>query len=119
MSDFLTRLASEDAPEAREVTIGGETGTAWFRHLSSGERETMLRGMKISHAPGKGGTIEIDLGENEKQRQMLVQFSVCDESGKRLFKNLDAVKKLPHDRLMVLAHHAEDVNRESDDLGKS
>jgi len=118
MSDFLSRFTAEAEPEAREVTLNGETGTVWFRKLIAGEREQLLKGMKISHSPGNGGTMEIDLGENERQRHLLVAFCVCDEDGRRVFRNVNDVKKLPHDRVSVLATHAEEVNRESEDLGK-
>lgn len=120
MSDFLSRLTAEDAPEPRDVTIDGETGVVWFRRVTAGQREQLLKGMKMSHSPGKDqGVVEIDLGANEHQRQMLVAFSVCDESGVRLFKNVDAVQKLAHRKFAALARHAEEVNRfDEEDLGK-
>lgn len=116
----MSRLTAEDAPEAREVTIDGETGTVWFRRITAGQREQLLKGMKMSHSPGKDkGVVEIDLGANEHQRQLLVAFSVCDQSGARLFKNVEAVQKLPHRKFVALARHAEEVNRsDEEDLGK-
>lgn len=121
MSDFLTRLTEEDAPEAREVSYNGETGTVWFRKLSAGQREELLKGTVVRHVPGSGGSIDIDLGQNEHQRQVLVLYSVCDEKGKRHFKDLPAVRRLAHDRLAALAVHAEAVNRiaEDEDPGKA
>lgn len=120
MSDFLSRLTAEDNPEAREVTIDGETGTVWFRRLSAGEREELLKGIHVSHVPGSKGSVDIDLGQNERQRHMLVRFSVCDEDGKRVFRNLSDVQKLASRKVAVLARHAEEVNQEDDeDLGKS
>lgn len=121
MSDFLSRLTAEDTPEAREVTYRGETGTVYFRKISAGEREKLLQGLKMSHQPGKDqGIIELDLGANEHQRQLLVLFSVCNENGGRFFKNLEAVQKLPHSSFNALAKHAEEVNSfEEEDLGKS
>lgn len=118
MSDFLDMLVAPDAPEAREVTVDGQTGTVYFRRISAGEREQLLKGLKVVHTPGGGSTVDIDLAENERQSQMLVLFSVCREDGSRFFTNVDQVKKLPHHKLAVLARHASEVNRESDDLGK-
>lgn len=119
MSDILSRITAEDAPEAREVKIGEDLLTVYFRRLNAGEREQLLKGMKVTHVPGTRGSIEIDLGENEHQRQLLVRFSVCDEDGRKLFKNLEAVQKLPHYRLNALATHAEKVNEAvEEDLGK-
>lgn len=119
MSDFLTRLAQGDAPVPKEVTIGGETGTVYFRRISGAQREQLLKGMKLSHTPGGSGSIDIDLGENEKQRHMLVAFSVCDESGKRVFTDIKDVAKLQADRIAELWRHASAVNEEGEDPGKS
>lgn len=121
MSEFLNSLASEDAPEAREVTVDGKTGTVYFRRLSAGEREQLLKGMQIQHViKGKGAkaapnTVTIDLSQNERQRQLLVLYSVCDESGKRYFKRIEQVQAMPSSRVTALAKHAEDVNRTEDD----
>lgn len=119
MSDLLSRLAAEDAPEPREVTVGAETFTVWFRRITAGQREQLLKGMKIANTPGQKSSFEIDLGENERQRHLLVAFSVCDEQGRRLFKDVRDVQKLQGDRVRKLADIAQDVNREEDDdLGK-
>ena len=115
MSDFLTLITQEGAPEAREVEIGGQSGTVYFRRISAGEREKLLHGMKVSHQPGKGNSVEIDLGENERQRHLMVLYSVCDEDGKRRFKTIEAVQKLPNDVVVALARHAEEVNRSQDE----
>lgn len=124
MTDFINRLIADDEPEAREIELDGETGTVWFRRLSAGQREQLLRGLKVSHRPGTNdGSIEIDLGENEHQGQLLVLFSVCDETGKAVFKNIQAVQKIPHRKFKVLLREAEAVNKgmgddTEDDLGK-
>ena len=118
MSDFLTRLSQADAPEAREVTIGGETLTVYFRRISGAEREQLLKGMKLAHALGGSGNIDIDLGENERQRHLLVMFSVCDESGNRVFKDVKDVRKIQADRINALWRHANAVNEEDDEPGK-
>lgn len=119
MSDLLSRLTAEDAPEAREVTLGGESFTVYFKRISAGQREQLLKGMKIANTPGQKASFEIDLGENERQRHLLVTFSVCDEHGRRLFKDVRDVQKMQGDRVRMLADIAQEVNREADDdLGK-
>jgi len=120
MSDFLNRLIAEDEPEEREVTFDGETGSVWFRRVSGGERAQLLQGLKVSHVPGTNeGTVDVDLGNNEHQKHLLVQFSVCTEEGKRVFKTIRDVEKIPNRKLKVLLAHAEAVNKDlDDDLGK-
>jgi len=116
MSDFLEKVVQEEAPISREVTIGGETGIVYFRRISAGEREQLLRGIKVEHKAGMG-SVEIELADNERQKQMLVMFSVCREDGSRFFKKIDDVKKLSAAKLEVLVRHAEEVNK-ADDWGK-
>lgn len=119
MTDFLSRITAEDPPEAREITVDGETGTIWLRRISAGERRQLLEGHKIQHNPGSGAVMELDLALNEKERQLLVLFCVCDENGRRHFTRLDEVEKIPHRKFKSLANAAEDVNRSiEDDLGK-
>jgi hypothetical protein len=119
MSDFLRRLTEEDAPVEREVTFDGQTGTVYFRRLSAGEQEHMLQAMNVKLKDGSGGPVDINLGENEKQRQLLVMYSVCDASGKRHFRDLKSVQAVPYDKLKLLSEHAAVVNRDRDeDLGK-
>ena len=115
MSEFLRLITQEGKPEAREVEVGGQTGTVYFRRISAGEREKLVHGMKMSHKPGAGTSVEVDLGENERQRHLLVRYSVCDEDGKPFFKNIDAVQKLPNTVVSVLSRYAEEVNRLSDE----
>lgn len=111
---------AEDPPEAREITIGKDAGTIWLRRISAGERRQLLEGHKIQHNPGSGAVMELDLALNEKERQQLVLFCVCDEAGNRRFKNLAEVEKIPHRKFKALANVAEEYNRDiEDDLGKS
>lgn len=122
MSDFLDLISNFGAPEAREITVRGETGTVYFRRMSAGQREQLLKGMKVSHTPGtKKGTIDVDLSQNERQRQMMVLFCVCDEEGTARYKRIEDVAKLPSDVVTALAREAESIDHEldeEDDEGK-
>ena len=119
MSDVLTQLTAQDEPVAKEITKSGKAVTVWFRKISAGQRERVLEGTSVSHQQGKAGTIEIDLGKNERQRQLMVMYSVCDEKGTRLFKDIKSVAALQSDTLAALYDHADAHNKESDeDLGK-
>lgn len=123
MTDFLSRITAEDPPEAREITVDGQTGTIWLRKISAGERRQLLEGHRIQHQPGSAAVLELDLALNEKERQMLVLFCICNEDGKRHFRSIEQVEKIPHRKFKALANAAEDFNREiesdEDDLGKS
>lgn len=117
MSD-LTDLLAETGPITREVTIDGKTATVYFRRITAGEQEQILKGQKVQHSGGKA-SIELDLCENEKQRHQLVFFSVCKQDGSRFFKKLDDVKALPSLKVRALSEHAMAVNAEEDDAGKA
>jgi len=115
MSEFLDRLTQTDAPVAREVTLGDSTGTVWFRRLTAGQKEQLLKGRKVTVKTGeRQGTVDIDLAANERQRQMLLQFTACDENGEPLFKTLERVKAMDGWKVAILAAHAEEVQRLGD-----
>lgn len=120
MTDFLSRLTSADPPVAKKITIGKETGTVHFRRITAGERRQLLEGQKIQHNPGSSATVEIDLGLNEKEKHLLVMFSVCTEEGTRVFGDTDQVANMPNHKFKKLLKCAEEVNRGLDDeeLGK-
>lgn len=116
MTDILELLAADDPPEEREVTINGQKVKVWFRHITAGQRAALYKGQTYSFEPGSEQQVNVDLGLNQLQGHMLVQFSACDESGKPLFKDLEAVQKLPDRRVQPLVDEAARVNRELDDL---
>lgn len=120
MSEFYEWLAEPDEPEPREVTIDGRTGTIWLKRLTAGQRQNLLKGLKVGHSPGKENVVELDLAENEHQRQLLVFYSLCNADGSKAFKNLEHVKNLPDDRFRELARLVEKFTSDQGaDLGKS
>lgn len=119
MSLSLTDLIASDGPVEREITFNGKAAKAHFKRITAGEREQILRGMKAVHQIGGKATVELDLCENEKQRHLLVFFSVCNPDGSRYFKKLDDVKAWPSRFIAMLAEHASAVNDEDGETGKS
>lgn len=115
MSDFLNRLAEEGAPIARELTVDGEKGTVYFRRITAGQREMIVKGMKVSYNKDSGSSVDIDLAENERQRHMMVLYSVCHENGKRYFSDLKEVKNMPSNVVTALAATAGEINQDDGD----
>lgn len=111
----LAELLAKSAPVKREVKVGGAAFEVWFKVISASQKEQLLQGQKIQTGGGKS-TIELDLGANQKTKQMMVLFSVCDESGKPAFSNLEAVKEADARVVEALYDHASEVNE--DDPGK-
>lgn len=115
MSEFIDLLTAPDAPVAREVTLGDRTGTIWFRRLTAGQKEQLMMGRKVTVKTGeKQGTVDIDLAANERQRQMLVHFTACNEDGDPIFKSLDKVKAMDGWKVAILGRHAEAVQQLGD-----
>lgn len=114
MSDFLSEVLNADAPVAREVKFGDKTGTVWFKRITAGQRAQVLRGQKVQTRGGEAASVEVDLGENETTRQMMVQFCVCQPDGKPFFRSIADVAKLEASKVNVLFEHVTAVNREDD-----
>jgi hypothetical protein len=123
MSDmFLDRLLAGTSPIEREVTFRlpdgrVETGTVHFRRITAGERAQILAGQKyqVNRANAASNVeTEIDLGQNERQKHMLVAFSVCRDDGKPYFKGASDVAKYDAAFVEALYNVATEVNAEHD-----
>lgn len=117
MADFLSSLATA-AATPREITFRGATGTVYFRPLSAGQRASLLKGQRVSSQGDGTSVMEIDLGENERQKLMLVQFCVVTEDGKPRYPTLAAVEALPADLVQVLYAEASTFNAGEGEPGK-
>ncbi len=115
---FLDEVLQADAPIAREVNFSGKVGTVWFKRINAAQRMQILQGQRVQAASGKT-SVDIDLGDNEKTKLMLVQFCVCNEDGKPYFASLEAIKKLEASKVQVLFDHATAVNSSGDEPGES
>ena len=117
MSDFLTEALEADLPVERQVTINGKTGGVFFKRISAGQRAQLLKGQRVSTNAG-ASQVDIDLGENEATKLLMVHFCVCHADGRLFFKSVDEVKKIPAAKASVLYEQAAEVNRETEDVGK-
>lgn len=113
--DFLSTLTA-DPVTPRQVTVGDQTGTVWFKRITAGQRSLLLKGQRVSSkvGDGSGSSMEIDLGDNERQRHMLVHFSVVTEEGKPRWRSLADVEALPSRVVSALYQHASDINSDAE-----
>lgn len=118
-SDFI------DAPVERELVIGDKRKLVYFRSVTAGERRQLNQGQVYKTAGtehARETTHEMDLGDIDKRRLMLVQFMNCLEDGKTpVFMSLDKVAALPNSVFDPLYRLAEEVDAEfkKADEGKS
>lgn len=117
MSDFIDELMAGRGLVERQITVMGKTGTVHFKRLTSGQREQLLQGQKVSARNGEKAVVELDLGLNHRTRQLLVQFSVCRADGAAVFADIKAVQAADAGLIEALYEHAEAVNSD-EDLGK-
>lgn len=110
--DFLASLVT-DQVIAREVTVSGQTGTVHFKRLTAGQRAALLKGQKVATNAAGTATIDIDLGDNERQRLMMVQFCVVTPDGKPRYK-LAEVEALPSHIVNVLYTHVTAINQDEE-----
>jgi hypothetical protein len=113
MSDVLDWLSRKDSPEPHDVTVKGETRKVYFRKLNTGERKQYIEGMKFDLIENEAGKVaRMDLGIHESQKLLLVQFSVCDQAGGRVFRTIKAVQDLETDAFEALHAIADQVNED-------
>lgn len=117
MSEQDDWLAS-DAPVSREVSVGGKVATFHFRKISAGERYQLLKGQRIQARQGEKAVFDLDLGENQQTKFLLVSFAVCKPDGSKFFADVKAVQKLDASKVDALYEHANAVNEEAEP-GKS
>lgn len=119
MSDLLAELLAADAPVEREVIYQDKTWKIHFRRITAGERYQWIAGKKYRIADGEKTTIEIDSGDNDQRKAMLVHFCACKPDGSRLFKTIAEAQKLGAKLLDALHAHASEINAEEPDAGKA
>lgn len=112
MSNFLSSIIGASGPIAREVKIGGETGTVHFRYLNGEQRLQLTKGKRFNVKGGESPTIEVDLGENEAEKHKLILFCVVDEQGNPAFKDANAVKALHGHVIDALAAAVNELHKE-------
>lgn len=111
--DFLSRMIAADGkPVERQVTYKGETAAIHFRKINAGERIKLTGGVKlVGQVGGAAQTYEVDTGEHDRTKAMLVQFCTCKADGTPYFKSLDQVHRISADLLDELHKHASEVNK--------
>lgn len=119
MNDFLIQALASDAPVEREVKLGDKAGKVHFRRISAGEKTQLLKGQHMQARAGEKATVDIDLGESQNTKHLLVFFSVCNADGSRFFKSVDEVKKIDNVKIDCLYDHAAAVNAQEADPGKT
>lgn len=120
MSDFLSEFLANDGVVEKTINFRGKEGTVHFRRISGTERSQLLKGQRIQSA-GEDTTMEIDLGDNQHAKLMLVAFSFCKPDGARIYKNANEAGRLEADKIDALYALAREVNKQQEeaDLGKA
>lgn len=118
--DFLDELIVDNGIVEREFTFNGKTGAAFFRRINGAQKLALVKGKKYAYTQGDGPqSFEIDLEDNERTQQLLVQFAVVDPTGKPKFKTLADVQKLDAQLLNALHSVASEVNKAADNADAS
>lgn len=113
MTDFLDSVLSENEVIAREVTIAGQKGTVYFRHLTGAQRTDLARGQVFEFRKDENGTTQVmkaDAADSRERDHKLLWHSVCREDGSNYFKSLADVKRAPDHKLEPLLAIAREIN---------
>lgn len=119
MSDFLKTLLEDKGVEVRQFTFKGKTGEMHFRRINAGQRAELMKGRRVQGEAGQKPKFDIDLGDSERSKCLLVFYCVSTPEGQQYFKKLDDVKSIDAGLLEVLYGIATDVNQDESDEGKA
>lgn len=114
---YLKKFVKENEAIERTLTIGEESETVFFRHLTAAERQKLVNGQKVLTKEGQT-EVEIELGSNERTRQQMVYYCVVNADGSQYFKNTNQVAELPMFLVSALWKLANEINKEEEDPGK-
>jgi hypothetical protein len=118
MSKFASLVS--DAPVERELKFRGKTETVYFKPLTAGQQLELSKGQKMSQGKD-GATFELDMGDHARRNYQMLQMTLCDEDGKRVFRNLQELQEEPRDLIQKLVELALEVQADQGDqetLGK-
>lgn len=83
----------------------------YFRELSAGDTLKIVEGQRYKGNP-KRGDLELDIAGNQEMSMRLVQLSLVDEDGHRIFSDMAAAKKCNGRRMAALMKLANIVHKE-------
>jgi hypothetical protein len=90
----------------------------YFRELSAGDTLKIVEGQRYKGNP-KRGDLELDIAGNQEMSMKLVQLSLTNEDGRRIFTDMAEAKKCNGRRMAALMKLANLVHKEGTDADKS
>lgn len=97
---------------------GGVETTIYFKELTAGDQLNLARGQKFT-ASGEGSTYQVDMGDQLERNYKLVQLSLVDESGKRVYSNVQLMHQEPRSKVAALVKLATEAQAEFDSEGNA
>lgn len=92
----------------RELNYRGETTTVYFREMNGGEQLALTKGQKM-RGNQASGEMEVDLYSSMEAGQKLVEYTLVNSEGKKVYSSASALQKentSKISRLIVLAREA-------------
>ncbi len=117
MTSLTELIAENKVAVEKQVAVGGKTVAVFFRRITAGQREQLLKGQKVSRS-GSETSFELDLALNEAQRQKFVLYTVCNADGTPFFKDVEAVRAVDSATVQALYAAASSLE-EADDPEKA
>lgn len=95
------------------TAFGGEkkTETVHFRELTGADTLKLVEGQKYRGNPKKGD-VEVDITSNVRAQQMLVQLTLVNEDGERIYPTPESMKKISARKLVALQKLAAEVHKD-------
>lgn len=97
---------------------GGVETAVYFKELTAGDQLNLARGQKFT-ATGEGSTYQVDMGDQLERNYKLVQLSLVDEGGKRVYASVQNLLQEKRSKLTALIKLATEAQTEFDGEGNA
>lgn len=99
----------------KTLNYRGTESEVYFRELTAGEALDLARGVRS--VKQKNGEMEFDFGANLENGQRLLQMTLVDSEGNKVFRNLEALRKESAKKIGKLIELANEVIKEEEPAG--
>ena len=98
----------------KTLKYGGTETTVFFKELTGGDKLQLARGQKFTTTK-EGGSFEVDLGDQLERGYKLVQLTLVNDGGKKVYSSINDLLKEPSKKLKALVDLANEVHREDEE----
>jgi hypothetical protein len=101
----------------KTYTFKGQEHEAYFKALTVLDTQKLLRGQKAAIGDDGKARMDLDYAQEYERSLMLVQLTLVDSDGRRVYQSLQSMQNEPTARLAKLIALAKEAEKEWADEG--